>query len=70
MKKNCGVCGEKLVNEYNPYNITFNKHQCKENDRKMCEKCARRFVESANKCKGGRWVVCVGSEIGTFKKEN
>ena len=58
MKSNCSVCGARIDgNEYNPYNVSFERYQCQEHERKMCKKCAEKFVAQRNRCKGGHWVL-------------
>jgi hypothetical protein len=56
--EHCLRCGHKIEGKkYNPYNETFSKYACSENEKKFCEKCAEIFVKERNQYLGGHWVI-------------
>jgi len=64
----CRTCGRKIEGpKYNPYNVSFKHYECQPDDKKMCLKCAEKFVKQYNKFKGGVWEV---RTVETNEEEN
>jgi hypothetical protein len=54
----CKHCGKYIDGKkYNPYNITFGHYECEADDKKLCLRCAEKFVAQRKKEKGGVWEV-------------